>query len=366
MDIEMVDRKSFFPPEALILSIDAMGGDHGANTTIPGLSYALTNQPDLAFVVHGDESVIEPLMSQYPDLKKRCQIVHTTEVVLMDEKPAQVIRRRGTSMLNAILSVKMDQAKACVSAGNTGALMALSKMQLKMMTKNLERPPIACSWPSIHGLKTVLDVGANVHSDSQQLIEFALMGVAFHRALHGTENPVVGLLNVGSEDMKGHDEVREAHRLLKMGVEGISYHGFVEGDDLCMGEVNVIVTDGFTGNIALKTAEGVARFIKTLLKEALKDSILGRIGAFIAQGALKKMAKKIDPGSANGGPLLGLNGIVVKSHGGADARSFANAVLVASSLARRGYLNDINKALTMMGNHKLNDCDLSAGSTTNG
>jgi len=292
-DTRDVNRQDALPSGALILSIDAMGGDHGVNATIPGLSFALTQQPDLAFVVHGNEAAILPIMKQFPELEKRCQIVHTTEVVLMDEKPAQVIRRRATSMLNAIISVKSDQAKACVSAGNTGALMALSKMHLKMMTKDLERPPIACSWPSIHGLKTVLDVGANVQSDAHQLIEFALMGVAFHRALHGTQNPVVGLLNVGSEDMKGHDEVREAHRLLKIGVEGVNYHGFVEGDDLCMGEVDVVVTDGFTGNIALKTAEGVARFIKTLLKESLKNSFLGQLGALIAQGALKKWPKRL-------------------------------------------------------------------------
>lgn len=338
-----VDR---FPANALVLSVDAMGGDHGPKVTVPAVARALGKNPNLWVLMHGDEVQIGPELLKLGSLSKRVVVQHTDQSIAMDEKPAQVLRRRGTSMMNAINSVKSKEAKAMVSAGNTGALMALSKMLLKMMADDLERPAIACSWPSVSGYKTVLDVGANVQSDAHQLIEFALMGAAFHRALRGKDRPVIGLLNVGSEDVKGHDEVREAHRLLREGEFAFDYHGFVEGDDLCLGhEADVIVTDGFTGNIALKTAEGVAKFIKQMLKDAFKSSPLAMLGAFLAQGALKSMGRKIDPGAANGGPLLGLKGIVVKSHGGADVAAFANALDVAISLAASGYEADITACL---------------------
>lgn len=333
------------PKDALVISIDAMGGDHGPNVTISAANSVLSLRDDLFFIFHGDEAKVRPLLATMPLLIKRSKVVHTDLFVAMDEKPAQALRRRGTSLMNAINSVKNKEARAVVSAGNTGALMALSKMLLKMMARDLERPAIACSWPSVTGLKTVLDVGANVHSDAKQLIEFALMGAAFHRALHGKDKPTIGLLNVGSEDVKGHDEVKEAHRLLREGDFHFDYHGFVEGDDLCLGHVDVIVTDGFTGNIALKTAEGVAKFIKSLIKDAFKSSPIAMLGAFLAQSALKAMSKRIDPGASNGGPLLGLNGIVVKSHGGAEAYAFANAIKVAISLASSQYEEDIATCL---------------------
>lgn len=328
-----------------MIAIDAMGGDHGPAVTVAAAALIAAEREDVTLVLHGDETLIGPELARHPALKNRSRVAHTDQSITMDEKPAQAIRRRNTSLANAIHSVKACEAKAVVSAGNTGALMALSKMILKMMVDDLERPAIGCSWPNAKGMGTVLDVGANVTSDAHQLVEFALMGAAFHRALHGTQTPTVGLLNVGSEDMKGHEEVREAHRLLRERDLGFSYKGFVEGDDLCTGKVDVTVTDGFTGNIALKTAEGTARFIRRLLKDALKSSPLAMLGALIAAPALKAMARRIDPGSANGGPLLGLNGIVVKSHGGADARSFAQAIRVAISLADSHYLSDIAKGL---------------------
>jgi glycerol-3-phosphate acyltransferase PlsX len=333
------------PHGALVIAIDAMGGDHGPMVTIPAADSVLAARPDVFFLLHGDSAQIMPLLTKLPRLAARSKLIHSDQWVAMDEKPAQAIRKRGTSMMNAINCVKSKEARAVVSAGNTGALMAISKMVLKMMAADLDRPAIACSWPSVSGFKTVLDVGANVQSDAQQLMEFALMGAAFHRALHAKDRPLVGLLNVGSEDVKGHDGVKEAHRLLREGDFHFDYHGFVEGDDLCLGHVDVVVTDGFTGNIALKTAEGVAKFIKNMLKDAFKSSFLALLGGFLAQSALKAMGKRIDPGAANGGPLLGLNGIVVKSHGGAESYAFANAIKVAISLAASSYEDDIATCL---------------------
>lgn len=333
------------PKGALVIAIDAMGGDHGPAVTVAGAGLALQARADLFFQLHGDPVRIEAELARRPALKARAHVVATDQFIAMDEKPAQAIRRRNTSMANAIHAVKAGEARAVISAGNTGALMAIGKMVLKMLTNDLERPAIGCAWPSPHGFGTVLDVGANVTSDARQLIEFALMGAAFHKAIWGVDKPSIGLLNVGSEDLKGHDEVREAHRLLRDNAFGLNYYGFVEGTDLCEGTTNVVVTDGFTGNIALKTAEGTARFIRNLLKEAFKSSPLAMLGALLASGALKSMAKKIDPGAANGGPLLGLKGIVIKSHGGADAQAFANAIKVGVSLASSGYERDLAQSL---------------------
>jgi glycerol-3-phosphate acyltransferase PlsX len=209
------------------------------------------------------------------------------------------------------------------------------------MTPGMDRPAIVASWPTVKGISAVLDVGANVVSDAEQLVQFAIMGAAFHRAVHGKAQPTVGLLNVGVEDMKGHEEVREAHKLLsETGLE-IDYRGFVEGDDIAKGTVDVVVTDGFTGNVALKTAEGTARFISALMKQALTSNLQSKVGALIAAPALRAMRDRIDPRSVNGGPLLGLNGLVVKSHGGTDAKGFANAVKVAADMARSDYAQEI-------------------------
>nr|WP_268247491.1 phosphate acyltransferase PlsX [Asticcacaulis endophyticus] len=334
--------------EKLVIAIDAMGGDHGPRVTVPGVAQALKREAgthNLHFLLHGDEAQIRPELERHPELKAVATIVHTDQSIAMDEKPAQAIRRKGTSLFNAITSVKTKEARAIVSAGNTGALMAMSRMILKMVAEDLERPAIACGWPNSGGMGTVLDVGANVTSDAHQLIEFAIMGAAFHRAVRGVQNPKIGILNVGSEDVKGHEEVREAHRLLREGGFGLNYYGFVEGDDLFSGKVDVVVTDGFTGNIALKTAEGAARFIKSLLRDAFKSSPFAMFGALLASSALKVMAKRVDPGASNGGPLLGLKGIVIKSHGGAEAWAFSNAVSVAVSLAASSYEDDIKTAL---------------------
>jgi len=260
-----------------------------------------------------------------------------------DQNPAQAMRRgKGPGLWNAIEAVKLGEAQAAVSAGNTGALMAISKLLLRMAVDGLERPAIVASWPTKRGFTAVLDVGANIGSDARQLVEFAIMGEAFQSAVHGVEKPTVGILNVGSEDMKGHEEVREAHAVLRTDAVPVNYTGFVEGHDIAAGTVDVVVTDGFTGNVALKTAEGTARFISGLLKEALTSGPMAKMGALIAMPALKKMARRIDPSSVNGGPLLGLNGIVVKSHGGATAEGYGNAIRVAVDLARSDYLTKVS------------------------
>ena len=325
-----------------------MGGDHGPSVVVPGIrSYIRTHDGEgVRFLLHGDEAKIVPELARCGLSADLCEIRHTDKVVAMDEKPAQAMRRgKGSSLWNAIDAVKTGEAGAVVSAGNTGALMAISKLILRMAAPGLERPAIVASWPTLRGYTAVLDVGANIGSDAKQLIEFAIMGEAFQSAVHGVAKPTVGLLNVGSEDMKGHEEVREAARLLREGGFGLDYFGFVEGTDIAKGTVDVVVTDGFTGNIALKTAEGVAKFIASLMKEALTSSLLSKMGALLAMSALKRMSQKIDPNAINGGPLLGLNGIVVKSHGGATAGGFGSAIRVAVELARSDYMEKVGANL---------------------
>lgn len=331
----------------LVLSVDAMGGDHGPVVVVDGvarghrrLNGAIKGR-ELHYLLHGDEARIAREVARYPELQGRVVIRHTDQAIAMEDKPAQAIRRRGTSLWNALQSVKAGEAIACVSAGNTGALMALSRMILKMASESLERPAIVARWPTFKGVSAVLDVGANIASDAGQLLEFAIMGAAFQRALTGNPNPSIGILNVGSEEMKGHDEVREAHRLLREGDFGLNYHGFVEGNDIFTGVVDVVVTDGFTGNIALKTAEGTAKFVRGLLKDALGSTLRTKLGAFLAMPGLKQMAERIDPSTVNGGPLLGLNGIVVKSHGGADANSYSGAIVVAAELGAADVAKEI-------------------------
>ena len=328
-----------------------MGGDHGPSVVVAGVrDYRKQHGGDgVRFLLHGDEAAIRAEMGKCGLGDDVCVVRHTDKVVAMDEKPAQAMRRgKGSSLWNAIEAVKTGEAGAVVSAGNTGALMAISKLILRMSAHGLERPAIVANWPTLRGVTAVLDVGANIESDAEQLVEFAIMGGAFHAAVHGSARPTIGLLNVGSEDMKGHEEVREAGRILRESGIGLNYHGFVEGDDIAKGTVDVVVTDGFTGNIALKTAEGVARFISTLMKDALTSSVPARAGALLALPALKRMRQKIDPSAINGGPLLGLNGIVVKSHGGADAKGFGNAIRIAVELARSDYLETVSASLNRL------------------
>jgi len=328
-----------------------MGGDHGPSVVVPSLTRAAERLAgrDVRFLLHGDGQRLEQGLKHIGAAAERCEVRHTDLVIAMDEKPAIAMRRgKGSSMWNAIQAVKDGEAHGAVSAGNTGGLMAISKLLLRMAAPGLERPAIVASWPTLKGYTAVLDVGANVQSDAAQLVEFAIMGDAFHQAVHGSTRPTIGLLNVGSEEMKGHEEVREAQKLLREGGFDLHYHGFVEGDDIAKGTVDVVVTDGFTGNIALKTAEGTARFISTLMKDALTANLLSKAGALLAMGSLKAMRNRIDPSAINGGPLLGLNGIVVKSHGGADAKGFANAIKVAYDLAASDYADRIAKNMAYL------------------
>jgi len=325
-----------------------MGGDHGPSVVIGGIcEYRKRHGGEgVRFLLNGDETAIHAELTRFGLGEDVCQVRHTDKVVAMDEKPATAMRRgKGSSLWNAIEAVKTGEAAAIVSAGNTGALMAISKLILRMSAPGLERPAIVAGWPTFRGVTAVLDVGANVESDAAQLVEFAIMGEAFMTAVHGVAKPTVGILNVGSEDMKGHEEVREAARLLREGGFGLAYHGFVEGDDIAKGTVDVVVTDGFTGNIALKTAEGVAKFIGGLTREALTSSLMAKAGAALAYPALKKMSARIDPNAINGGPLLGLNGIVVKSHGGATAGGFGAAIRIAVDLARSDYMTKVGASL---------------------
>lgn len=330
-------------PQPTVISIDAMGGDHGPSVVVPGIAGELNLwlARGVRFLLHGDEAAIRAELARAPAAIPLCDVRHTDLVVAMDEKAAQAMRRgKGSSLWNAIESIRSQEAHAVVSSGNTGALMAIAKLILRMIA-DLDRPAIVASWPSRRGFSTVLDVGANIDCDAARLVEFAIMGEAFHRAVHHVAHPTVGLLNVGSEDQKGHEEVREAHRLLREGGFDLDYRGFVEGGDLSNGAVDVVITDGFTGNVALKTAEGTARFIHGEMRAAFGSSLLNRLGAMIAYGALSKLRARLDPSSVNGGPLLGLNGIVVKSHGGADAKGFANAIKVAVDLAQSQYASEI-------------------------
>lgn len=328
-----------------------MGGDHGPPVVVGGVRDYRNHHggEGVRFLLHGDETALRAELTKAGLGDDVCEIRHTDKVVAMGEKPAAAMRRgKGSSLWNAIEAVKTGEAAAVVSAGNTGALMAISKLILRMSAHGLERPAIVASWPTLRGVTAVLDVGANIESDAEQLVEFAIMGEAFHQAVHGVERPTIGLLNVGSEDMKGHEEVREAARILREGGFGLDYRGFVEGTDIAKGTVDVVVTDGFTGNIALKTAEGVARFISALLKEALTSGPMAKAGALLALPALRRMQQRIDPSAINGGPLLGLNGIVVKSHGGADARGFGNAIRIAVELARSDYLAKVSRSLNRL------------------
>ena len=322
----------------LTVSIDAMGGDSGPGIVIAALARSAIRYPAARFILHGDEAALKPLLAKRAKLSDRVTVCHAAEQVRMDDKPSLALRRgRNTSMWHAIESVKNGEAQVAISAGNTGALMAMAMFQLGVLD-GISRPAIAALWPTKRGQTVVLDVGANVTSDANQLVDFAVMGEAFARAILGLERPTVGLLNVGSEDVKGHDAVKEAAQILRAASLPMEYAGFVEGDDISEGTVDVVVTDGFTGNIALKTAEGTAKLVIGFLRGALRGSILGKIGAVFASGALKALRRKLDPRSANGGIFLGLNGVVVKSHGGTDAMGFASALDMAIDMADAGII----------------------------
>ena len=334
--------KAFDLTQTLVISVDAMGGDHGPAVVVPACAAALKELPLHArLLIHGDEAAIRPEMARCKMPQERVEVRHADRVIAMDEKPAQALRRgKGTSMWAAVEAIRDGQASVTVSAGNTGALMAISKLILRM-SADLDRPALTASIPHAKGVTTFLDVGANVDCDAERLVEFAIMGEAYHRAAHGVARPTVGLLNVGSEEMKGHEEVREAHRILREGTLDLDYKGFVEGDDLTAGTVQVVVTDGFTGNVSLKAMEGAARFMYGELRNALTSGPVTSLGALLARPSLRRFRDKMSPPPA--APLLGLNGLVLKCHGGADARDFAKALRAAADVAQSGFASEIER-----------------------
>jgi glycerol-3-phosphate acyltransferase PlsX len=326
------------------IALDAMGGDHGPSTAIPGAALSLVRHPDTEFLIFGDEKAIEPYLEAHPALARNSRVIHTEIAISMDAKPSQALRQgRGkSSMWMALDAVKKGEADAAVSAGNTGALMAMSMFCLEKLP-NIDRPAIAGIWPTIASESIVLDIGANVGANAKQLVDNAGMGAALARAMFHVDKPTVGLLNIGVEEAKGLDEIKIAGEALKKADLPIIYHGFVEGDDLGKGTVDVVVTEGFTGNIALKAAEGTAKQIAAYLRATLSRSLMAKIGAFFAQGAFNALRNKMDPRQSNGGIFLGLQGIVIKSHGGADAIGFASAVDLGYDMARSKLVDGISK-----------------------
>jgi glycerol-3-phosphate acyltransferase PlsX len=313
-----------------------MGGDHAPQVVIGGADMARERFPDLRFTLHGDEPALRRLLQGRPELTSRCEIEHTPEQVDADARPSQVLRQgRDTSMCLAIEAVKAGRASAAVSAGNTGALMALAKFVLKTLP-GIERPAIASLMPTRRSETVFLDLGANAECDADNLVQFAVMGEVFARAVLGVPKPTVGLLNIGTEDVKGHDTIREAAAALRASDLPIEFRGFVEGTDLTSGKVDVVVTDGFTGNVALKVLEGTVGLYTQFLREAFKTSMLAQVGYFLAKPALQLLRQRLDPRRYNGAMFLGLNGVVVKSHGGTDALGFANAIGVAVDLVQQG------------------------------
>jgi phosphate acyltransferase len=334
-------------PDKVRIAVDAMGGDFGPPVVIPGMELSLDRRPDIEFVVFGDRAVVEPLLEARPRLKAVSRFVHTDIAVKMDAKPSQALRqgRWKSSMWLAIDAVKRGDTDVAVSAGNTGALMFMAKFHLKTLA-GVERPAIACLWPTTRGESVVLDVGATIGADAQHLVAMAIMGGGMARVLFDTTRPRVGLLNIGVEEVKGLEAVREAGRILReAALPEIDYAGFVEGDDIGKGVVDVVVTEGFAGNIALKTAEGTARQLAQVLKDAMSRTLLSKLGYLLARDAFRSLNEKMDPRKSNGGVFLGLNGIVVKSHGGTDAEGFAAAIDIGYDMVHNDLLTKISGRL---------------------
>ena len=330
-----------------LIAIDAMGGDQGPDPLVRGAALALREGTRFKPMFFGDKPAIDAIIATESNLADAI-VVHADDVVSMTDKPSHVIRRgRGTSMWTAIEHVALGKADAIVSGGNTGALMAVSRLQLKMI-EGVDRPAVTALWPSPKGKVVVLDVGANVEANEDQLVGFAIMGEAFFRALTGKAKPTVGLLNVGAEELKGHELIRNAARVLREADPDMAFEGFVEGNDISRGKVDVVVTDGFSGNIALKSAEGAARLVGGFMKEALTSSWRSKFAALLMKPALTKLRSQIDPSSANGGVFLGVNGIVVKSHGGADAKAVGSAVTVAASLAGKSFRDEVAETVRVV------------------
>jgi glycerol-3-phosphate acyltransferase PlsX len=329
------------------IALDAMGGDHGPAVIVAGADLALARHPETEFLFFGNTALVAPLVDARPALKAVSKLVHTDIAVRMEDKPSQALRygRWKSSMWLAIDAVKKGDADVAVSGGNTGALMAMSKFNLKMLP-GIDRPAIAALWPTLRGESVVLDLGASIGADADHLVDLAVMGAAMARILFGLDRPSVGLLNIGVEEAKGLEPVREASAVLReQTLPGLDYHGFVEGNDIGKGTVDVVVTEGFAGNIALKTAEGTARQMAEYLKGAMTRTLCARIGYLFARSAFRELRERMDTRKSNGGVFLGLNGIVIKSHGSTDAEGFAAAIGLAHGVVRDELLAKITAAL---------------------
>ncbi len=319
-----------------------MGGDNAPGMVVKGANIARQRFPRARFLFFGDEGRIKGHLRKLPHLAKASSIHHTEIEVTADDKPSIAVRRRGSSMRMACDAVDSGQAAGVVSAGNTGAFMAIAKLVMKTLP-GIHRPAIAGYFPTLRGESVMLDLGANVECDATNLVEFAIMGNVFARTVLGVLHPTVGLLNVGSEELKGHEALREASAMLRSTPMPGAFHGFVEGDDIAKGTVDVIVADGFTGNVALKTIEGTAKLYSGFMRETFRSSILARLGYLLARPALNSLRTRVDPRRYNGAIFLGLNGIAVKSHGGTDAIGFANAIGVAIDMALHGAIESIRE-----------------------
>lgn len=328
----------------LVISIDAMGGDNSPRVVIEGLSIAAQKNTDARFLLYGDEQQINALLKNYPTLSKVCEVRHTSEVVHNEDKPSAVIRNRNTSMFMAINAVKQGEAQAIVSAGNTGALMAISKLTLKTIQK-IHRPAIVSIMPHRTGKYVMLDLGANTECNSLNLSEFALMGNIFAKHALGIARPRVALLNIGAEEMKGKEEIHEAVKIIRKAKVDIDFIGYIEPHEIQEGKADVIVTDGFTGNIALKSIEGTAKLVVRLLKDAVKKSFIAKLGLPFMFGVGMNIKKTMDPRLYNGAMLIGLNGLTVKSHGGTDALGYSVAVNNAINLVRQNFVPSIKEEI---------------------
>jgi phosphate acyltransferase len=338
-------------PQKVRIALDAMGGDVGAAVVIPGAAHALRQHPDTEFLLFGDGAKIAHELDRHPALKAASRVIHTDVAVSMHDKPSQALRRgrKVSSMWLAIEAVKKGEADVAISAGNTGALVAMARFCLRTL-EGIDRPALAAIWPTVRGEAVVLDLGATIGGDARHLVALAVMGGAMASVLFDKPRPTVGFLNIGAEEMKGHEEIRDAAELLRaMNLPQLDYIGFVEGDGIGKGLADVVVTEGFSGNIALKTAEGTARQVANFLRNEIGRSWRSKIGYLLARNAFRALRERMDPGKSNGSVLLGLKGIVVKSHGGIDAEGFASAVKVGYEMARYDLLTKINQTLNRNG-----------------
>ncbi|MFT4117395.1 phosphate acyltransferase PlsX [Bradyrhizobium sp.] len=334
-------------PSKVRIALDAMGGDVGAPVVIPGAAISLGRHRETEFLLVGDRARIEPELDRYPQLKAASKIIHTDVAVSSADKPSQALRRgrKTSSMWLAIDAVKKGEADVAVSAGNTGALMAMSRFNLRTLP-GIDRPAITGIWPTKRGESVVLDLGASIGGDAHHLVSLAVMGAAMASVLFNKKRPTVGLLNIGAEEIKGHEEIREASEILRArNLPELDYIGFVEGDGIGKGAADVIVTEGFSGNIALKAAEGTARQMAELLRNEMQRSWMSKLGYLFARSAFQALRDRMDPNKSNGGVFLGLKGLVVKSHGGTTAEGFAYAIDVGYEMAHYDLLNKINQML---------------------